>query len=418
VLIADGRRASTSTRYSWRVVRGSARGRQFSGTFDCYDAATCPASELPAAASCTTTISSGLQTALNNATGGQVICLSSGSSYGNVSLSSKSYASDVIVQPASGVRATIGSITLTSVQHLHFTGNGGGGSNLTVGKTVVNTGTYLTWDYMSFSTLGCFELHGGSTTTHILLNHTRHDNIDKDVAGCLDDGRVLDRDNGSSNYPSPGWFVVKNSHFGGGGCSDGVQLEGVNETIGPGNEFANLMQGSCGPHVDPLSFDGGTDAQVIGNYFHNNTTGISNYDSNVPYVIRNNVVIGPFDCGCAGIMISGGNGNQGTHNTVVWGGANMSIGVGATHTQCVTNALVVGNILDGGNGDNSCGASNIWNYNINAPAGVSGTGNITATPTYISTPSSGYYHYQLASSSPGYNALPDGTPMGICSTCG
>src|SRR5262245_8634669 len=41
VLIADGRRTSTSTHYSWKVVRGSARRRRFSGTFDCYGTTGC-----------------------------------------------------------------------------------------------------------------------------------------------------------------------------------------------------------------------------------------------------------------------------------------------------------------------------------------------------------------------------------------
>ncbi|HEY6961249.1 MAG TPA: hypothetical protein VI408_05095, partial [Gaiellaceae bacterium] len=50
-------------------------------------------------------------------------------------------------------------------------------------------------------------------------------------------------------------------------------------------------------------------------------------------------------------------------------------------------------------------------YNLNS--GKTGTGNITGTPIYQTTPSSGYYHYQLATSSPGYNAASDGKSMGI-----
>ena len=33
-------------------------------------------------------------------------------------------------------------------------------------------------------------------------------------------------------------------------------------------------------------------------------------------------------------------------------------------------------------------------YNLNS--GLSGTGNINGTPVYVSSPASGYYHYQLA----------------------
>ena len=44
---------------------------------------------------------------------------------------------------------------------------------------------------------------------------------------------------------------------------------------------------------------------------------------------------------------------------------------------------------------------------------MTGTGNINGTPVYVSSPASGYYHYQLASSSPGYHAASDGKSMGI-----
>ena len=321
------------------------------------------------------------------------------------------------MRPASGVTATIGSITLAAVRHLHFTGNGGGGSNLTVGMTKVNDGQsgsatndHLTWDYLTFSSAtGCWNIYATANTSNILIDHTRHDNIDKVSAGCTDDGRITTRD---SSTPPANWIVVSNSHFGGGGCSDGIQVESDKEVIGPGNEFANLTQGGCGPHVDAFSTDGGT-FTIIGNYFHNNTTGISNYDvSGSPYYVRNNVIVGPFNCGCAGIMVTGGNGIQATHNTVIYGGAATSIGVDIVHDGTpATNAVLTGNITDGG-GTNQCGSCTAtWTYNLQT--GRSGTGNINGTPVYVSSPASGYYHYQLASSSPGYHAASDGKSMGI-----
>ena len=81
--------------------------RLLASTFDCYGSTpNCSGS----GATCTSTISSGLQTALNSAVGGNVICLNSGS-YGAVSLSSKSYASEVIVQPVAGATVTTGRIS-------------------------------------------------------------------------------------------------------------------------------------------------------------------------------------------------------------------------------------------------------------------------------------------------------------------
>jgi hypothetical protein len=395
-------------------------GGNFSGTFDCYDASSCPANELASAAVCRQTLSggNGLQTALNNATGGEVICLSGSTSYGNISLGTKVYSSDVIIQPANGANARIGSISLAAVQHLHFTGNGGGGSNLTIGQTNINGGQSstatnrdLTFDYLtSDATTGCWQIWGTTNTSNILLNHTRHDGIDKDVANCRDDGRVLTRD---ASTPPAGWIVISNSRFGGGGCSDGIQLEASRETIGPGNEFADLVQGSCGPHVDAIQMYGDNNALFIGNYFHGNSDGIVNNDNRATYTVRNNVVIGPFETG-AGIAVTGGDGIEASHNTVVWGGGNTTIGVDKVNdgnNTPATNAILSGNVTDGGHTDQCANCTATWTYNLGS--GRAGTGNISGTPVYVSSPASGYYHYQLAPGSPGYHAASDGKSMGI-----
>ena len=42
-----------------------------------------------------------------------------------------------------------------------------------------------------------------------------------------------------------------------------------------------------------------------------------------------------------------------------------------------------------------------------------GNGNINGTPVFLASPSSGYYHYQLIFSSPGYHAANDGKSLGI-----
>ena len=47
-------------------------------------------------------------------------------------------------------------------------------------------------------------------------------------------------------------------------------------------------------------------------------------------------------------------------------------------------------------------------------AALSGTGNVPERPGCLSSsPASGYYHYQLASTSPGYHTASDGKSMGI-----
>ena len=59
------------------------------------------------------------------------------------------------------------------------------------------------------------------------------------------------------------------------------------------------------------------------------------------------------------------------------------------------------------------GSGNTYTATYNLNAGVSGTGNKKGRPVFRSRPVSGYKHYQLASSSPGYRAASDGKSMGI-----
>jgi hypothetical protein len=52
-------------------------------------------------------------------------------------------------------------------------------------------------------------------------------------------------------------------------------------------------------------------------------------------------------------------------------------------------------------------------YNFNPGSSWFGTGSVNGTPAFVSSPAAGYYHYQLAPSSPGYHAASDGKSMGI-----
>ena len=52
-------------------------------------------------------------------------------------------------------------------------------------------------------------------------------------------------------------------------------------------------------------------------------------------------------------------------------------------------------------------------YNLNPGASHFGTGSVNGSPIFVSSPASGYYHYVLASNSPGYHAGSDGLSMGI-----
>jgi hypothetical protein len=222
-----------------------------------------------------------------------------------------------------------------------------------------------------------------------------------------------------STGQSSGWLTISNTHFGGqaggaGDCSDGIQLGGTDGVVvGPGNEFTGILQGGCGAHADAIQLYGGQNATITGNFFHGNSNGIVNNDRPAVYTVRNNVIVGPFDTG-AGIAVTGGNGIQAIHNTVIWGGGNTTIGVDKVNDANLTpatNAVLTGNVTDGGHTDQCGNCTANWTYNLGT--GRSGTGNLRRKPVYVSTPASGYYHYQLRSSSPGYHAATDGKSMGI-----
>jgi hypothetical protein len=105
------------------------------------------------------------------------------------------------------------------------------------------------------------------------------------------------------------------------------------------------------------------------------------------------------------------------HNTVV-NAVNRSITCGAGHAPAPdsTNFTMIGNVMAGGHTDvQTSGAcpNPVVTYNLALGQNLSGTGNINANPVFLTSPSSGYYHYQLASSSPGYHAASDGKSMGI-----
>ena len=350
-----------------------------------------------------------------------MICLNAGN-YGNISLSSKSYSSDVTVEPASNAAVTIGSVTLDTVAHLHITGIGGGTATLSMGfiQIDLNSGcsSNLTFDY--YTSTGGVNIIPKYSCSHgmaILFDHDRFDNLGQNTW----EGRINVQ--GLNTGPSSADGVtVSNSHFGGAGgasqCSDGIDILGdaAGTVIGPGNEFTGIDQGysdaNCGgTHVDPIQqYGGGPGTVVTGNYFHDNgsgTGGIAGFAAgDTPQITVTNNVFG-------GTVYSGqnawlsGDGDVVTHNAFVDTGGGGGTGdlriynAGATST--VTNNMFAVNnwVLDSG----CCTVS----YDVNG----TGTGNVTGTPVYVSSPASGYYHYQLAPNSPGYHAASDGKSMGI-----
>jgi hypothetical protein len=260
-------------------------------------------------------------------------------------------------------------------------------------------------------------LTGTSSDSAILFDHDRLDNIDTIYAsgnGCLNEGRLGIRGTGPN-----GWATITNSHFGGQGtfdCSDGIQVQSDGVVIGPGNEFTGIRQGSCTAHSDPIQFfkdfggNGANNIIVTGNWFHGNTTGCMCWDGGDNNTFTNNV----FESIGYWSIVSGSDENNWliAHN---YFGDDITMDNGHSSSNGTGN-VVRDNAWAPGNSVTDDGSGVSYTYNLNCrrnSANCPGTGNISGTPVFVASPSSGYYHYELAPSSPGYHAASDGKSMGI-----
>jgi hypothetical protein len=232
--------------------------------------------------------------------------------------------------------------------------------------------------------------------------------------------------NAGNNDPSPAGVTIKNSKFTT-GCADGIQVAsgGRGVTIGPGNEFFNLSQGSCGPHVDSIQFVGSDSPGPIitGNYFHGNATGIVAYDYSNSATVTNNVITNITQ---DSMLLAGFNNvSVVEHNTVV----GDSIICGYTHEGNACQAAIRNNITGGFEvGGTTIGGStgsnpSFFDYNL-CTAGLCSLGSISAgahslsgRPTYVGgTSPTTYAGFALTSSSIGSNSASDGTDIGMATT--
>ena len=157
------------------------------------------------------------------------------------------------------------------------------------------------------------------------------------------------------------------------GCSDGVQVVGdaYGVRIGPGNEFTGIRQGSCGAHVDPIQFYGGTATVVTGNYFHDNgdgSGGIMSPDGDDSYTVKNNVFA---ETGAYPYAIAGGGCANCvyTHNVFINAGAVIGTGNGGSVS---TNGIARDNVFQNTRlfieDCPTCTATHNLNAGVRAPA--------------------------------------------------
>ena len=213
------------------------------------------------------------------------------------------------------------------------------------------------------------------------------------------DGDSFDNLGQSTNEGRLGWLngstgTVKNSHFGGnGGCSDGIQISGggggAPTVLIQGNEFVGIRQGGCTVHSDPIQLYGGT-ASVIGNYFHDDSTGIMTPDCNGTLTtVRDNVWV---------------------MDEYPW-----AIVGGGIRNATVTHNVAVGASLRFYSGNNNCGSSTGNTIRDNAAVIDAPSGNtVDHNQTVTFTGGSGLCGYVTASPK---GTASDGTDIGL-NSCG
>jgi hypothetical protein len=267
---------------------------------------------------------------------------------------------------------------------------------------------HLTFDHITWTAALTIRTRGNNQA--ILFDSSVFDSL----AVGIYEGRISVR---GYNNTQPVGVTISNSHLGGGGCSDGVQIVGnaYGVQIGPGNEFEDLTQGSCAAHVDPIQLYGSRYTLITGNWFHNNTTGIAIFDGGDHETVTGNVI----------------------------GGSYHAIAAFGACVQCVfTHNVVTQNRLDwsskAGTGPSSLTArDNVFLVDPPTTAGSPVAGTLTedhnlcvrshadcdhatdryGTPVFVggSNPASftSRDQYRLAAGSPGKNAASDGTDIGI-----
>lgn len=350
---------------------------------------------------------------------GQTLCLASGN-YGSFSGVSKS-SPGVTITAASGATPSMSiAFRQTSpvaqwliLDSLTITGGdiSAPANNITIQNSTITDKVNIWQNANNSACSNC----GAMNNQNIVFNNDML-NMSSNQSGSGGYEARINFVNAGNNDPTPAGVTVKNSKFTT-GCADGVDFlsGGYGVTIGPGNEFFNLQQGSCGPHVDPIQFVGSDSPgpTITGNYFHDNSTGIAAYDYANSGLINNNVVVRTTQ---DYIEIAGfDSASVIEHNTVVGGDINCD----KTHEGNLCTAVIRNNIVgsivlttSGGTGNPSFN-----DYNLCTSGTCAGAHSLKGSPTYVGgTSPSNYAGYALANTSLGFGAGNDGSSMGIVVT--
>jgi hypothetical protein len=368
---------------------------------------------------------------------GQTVCLSSGD-YGEFTGVNKAVPG-ITIAAASGANitmsydfrapsgSTVSGITFDGINDIVDGVIAGNVKNITFKNSTFTGGNYI-FQASGVQNNACSSC-SAITNANIVYDHDTF-NLSNTPAGTgFYEGRVSFL--GPTSQPAG--ITIKNSVFEN-NCADGIQFGdgGNGVTIGPGNEFRNLRQTmqapsanpgtDCGPHVDAIQFVGSSNPgpTITGNYFHDDSTAIANYDGGTFNVnINNNVLVQTDDL--AGnpnfFLMAGDTGSTLTHNTVI--GNDLFLGYSHDNTPA-TGQTVKDNVFTGGGVTVQAGTNSpaIVDYNLCATtATCAGAHSIKGTPTFVGGASpTTYSGFALASTSTGVGKASDSTDLGIAAT--
>jgi hypothetical protein len=257
---------------------------------------------------------------------------------------------------------------------------------------------------------GCSNCSVPMNNANIVFDNDLFDLSDCPTGSCLNyEGRLSIMQGAGTNAG----ITVKNSTFRD-NCADGIQMSSdfTGITIGPGNVFTNLKQGNCGPHVDSIQPFGGHTV-ITGNYFHDNETGIAQYDGGLGHNTYSNNVFKNITRDDETILVTGEDGTTVEHNTVY---APDQITFGTSHQGVpATNMIARNNVMPAGfliQGASVTFAQS--DYNI-CSSGCPGSHSINGQTPLFKGGSTFNQHddFLITPASPGHLAASDYRDMGI-----
>jgi hypothetical protein len=176
----------------------------------------------------------------------------------------------------------------------------------------------------------------------------------------------------SSGCGSNAGVQIKNSTFGPGGCSDGIQVSASGVEVGPNNEFKGITQ-TCSAseaHVDSIQIYGGDNVNIHDNYIHDGEQGIMSPDGlSTGYRITNNVIHTATGYPCMHV----GDSRDGTitHNVCRNGAIRVYGGNQGVNSQ---NMTVRDNVASGYDTGSCSGCTIDHNLNMSQVTFIGGTG--------------------------------------------